>query len=72
MMNVIQTVLAAQLVAKGDLAGLGEIVGPRGAMARRVRLLRRSCPPARDGQQAIERLGCVFEQRHSREPGGAA
>ena len=28
MMNVIQTVLAAQLVAKGDLAGLGEIVGP--------------------------------------------
>jgi flotillin len=28
MMNVIQTVLAAQLVAKGDLAGLGEIVIP--------------------------------------------
>jgi hypothetical protein len=28
MMSVIQTVLAAQLVAKGDLAGLGEIVGP--------------------------------------------
>jgi hypothetical protein len=28
MMNVIPTVLAAQLVAKGDLAGLGEIVGP--------------------------------------------
>jgi flotillin len=28
MMSVIQTVLAAQLVAKGDLAGLGEITGP--------------------------------------------
>ena len=28
MMSVIQTVLAAQLVAKGDLAGLGEVVVP--------------------------------------------
>jgi hypothetical protein len=28
MMSVIQTVLAAQLVAKGDLAGLGESGGP--------------------------------------------
>jgi hypothetical protein len=28
--------------------------------------------PARNGQQAIQRLGCIFEQRYSREPGGAA
>jgi hypothetical protein len=44
---------------------------PCGAMARRLRLLRRSWP-ARDEQEAIERLGYVFEQCYSREPGGAA
>jgi hypothetical protein len=43
-----------------------------GGMARRPWRLRRSCPPAWDGQRAIERFGYILEWYDSREPGGAA